>query len=98
MQRPFHGDEVSLDREGLNWTSDDVAYLEACAGKMPAFRIAQHLRRCVEAVHQKASKLNLSLVTRVCMYGHELEMRPNGRYVCKKCHAIRERKQRRKAK
>lgn len=86
---------MTLDREGLNWRADEVAYLEACAGKLPAFKIAQHLRRAVEGVHQKASKLNISLVTHVCKYGHQMEMRPNGRFICKKCHAIRERKSRR---
>lgn len=87
-----------IDREGLDWREDEKAYLIACAGNIRAKDIARHLRRSVEGIHQMASKLEVSLVTRICVYGHEMTMRSNGRYVCPKCHAIQERKRRRRNK
>lgn len=84
------------ERDGLNWTPGDDQYLVENAGLLKAEVIARHLRRCVEAVYARASRLKVSLVRHVCRKGHGMTKRPSGVYVCKVCHAEDQRQRRRR--
>ena len=86
------------ERDGLNWTPSDDQYLLENAGILKSDVIARHLRRCVEAVQSRASRLGVSLVRHICHKGHRMNKRPSGVYVCNVCHAEEQRKRRRKLK
>lgn len=86
------------ERDGLNWTPGDDQYLIENAGILKSDVIARHLRRCVEAVQSRASRLGVSLVRHVCRKGHGMTKRPSGVYVCNVCHAEDQRQRRRAAK
>lgn len=83
------------ERDGLNWTPGDDRYLLENASILKSDVIARHLRRCVEAVQSRASRLGVSLVRHICRKGHRMTKRPSGVYVCKVCHAEDQRKRRR---
>lgn len=76
-----------MDRTGLRWTSSDLVLLVEAAGNTPAYIIAKYLRRSVEAIHQKASKENISLVVRVCKRGHQM-VNKGTRWRCPVCRKL----------
>lgn len=84
------------ERDGLNWTPGDDQYLLENAGILRSDVIARHLRRCVEAVQSRASRLGVSLVRHICHKGHNMTKRPSGVYVCNVCHAEDHRQRRRR--
>lgn len=75
-------------RNGLKWSARDLALLKINAGKINADEIAYYLRREVEAVHIKASRLGISLVTNKCKRGHA-RVYKKGRWRCPECRKLK---------
>lgn len=75
-------------RNGLKWSARDLALLKINAGKISADEIAYYLRRDVEAVHIKASRLGISLVTNKCKRGHA-RVYQKGRWRCPECRKLK---------
>lgn len=75
-------------RNGLKWSARDLALLKINAGKIGADEIAYYLRRDVEAVHIKASRLGISLVTNKCKRGHA-RVYKKGRWRCPECRKLK---------
>lgn len=84
------------DRDCLRWTPGDDQYLLEHAGILKAEVIGRHLRRCVEGVHRRASRLGVSLVCHVCRRGHKMTQSPSGEYRCYVCRNDWKRKNRSK--
>jgi hypothetical protein len=51
------------------WSEDDIAKLKSLAGTLPVIEVAAKLRRSPAAVAAEASKLGLSLRTRLRHFG-----------------------------
>jgi excisionase family DNA binding protein len=50
------------DRTRKNWTNDEEVLLESLAGELPPRMIAERMRRPVEGIYRKATKMRISLV------------------------------------
>lgn len=91
--------EGDCTNERLWWTDEDKALFNELVGKVHVSVLMHRLGRSYAAIIQHASNVGKSVrVLHVCRGGHQLEQRPSGKWVCRKCIAEKARAKRQEAK
>lgn len=91
--------EGDRTNERLWWTDEDKALFEELVGKVHVSVLMHRLGRSYASVLQYASHIGKSVrVLHVCRGGHQLEQRPSGKWVCRRCIAEKARAKRQEAK